>query len=329
MFEKNEPKYKYKKPSSPDEYIEAIYEELSEMEVKTRNKKTIKHYVYEILERQRESDFDKKRKSEQNDYNISWSLGFLAVIALILIFNGSKESSEFNWLQQNGFTLKVWGLALAILYIGVSIEKFSIFKHIWQFSFTKFIASIAISGLIVFSTGKAAGEINSVFGVDASAFPFTLTFTSGLVFFHYIIPFFVLVGIIATMFAFNALGWIRSKFSENNNYELPPIHSFFFPTLATIVLVTLWGWSKNDLSEEMLPSEIYKLAHMLDFNSKNECANLKQGVPFVYLGPNQTTILADTKSTYTENLKSFFEEKIDVPIKFYRLSCELVEPKSN
>lgn len=329
MFETSEPKYKYKKPSKPDEYIEAIYEELSEVDDSYFNKNTIKHYVYEILKRQRESDLDKKRESEQNNYNISWSLGFLAFIAFVLIFNGSKENSEFSWIIQNGFTLKVWGLALAILYIGVSIEKFSIFKHLWQFSFTKFIASIAISGLIVFSTGKAAGSINSVFGVDASAFPFTLTFTSGLMFFHYIIPFFVLVGIIATIFAFNAIGWIRSKFSEKNNYELPPIHSFVFPALATIVLFTLWSWSKNDLSEEMLPSEIYKLAHMLDFNSKNECANLKQGVPVVYLGPTQATVLADTKSTYTEDLKSFFEEKIDVPTKFYRLSCDMVDPKSN
>ncbi|MBT2785698.1 MULTISPECIES: hypothetical protein [unclassified Halomonas] len=328
MYENKELEFKFKKPSSKDEYLAALYEEISVNEKSNISASTLKTYVYEILERQKKEDRKRKKESEQKDFNLSWSLGILAFIALLLIFNGSRENHDFNWLQQNSFTIKIWGILLATLYIGVSIEKFSIFRNLWKFGFTKLVASIAVSGLVVFSTGKAAGSINSVFGVDASAFPFTLTFTSSLFFFHYVLPFLALVGIVAILFAFNAIGYIKSKFSDGRSYELPPVHSFVFPILATILLVVFWGWSKNDLSEEALPSKIYKLAHMLDFNSKNQCANVRGGVPVVYLGPSQSTVLADVKVTNVEDLKSFFEREIDVPHKFYRLSCELPEYQS-
>ncbi|MFA5563234.1 MAG: hypothetical protein WDA32_03490 [Candidatus Caldatribacteriota bacterium] len=328
MYKSKELEFKFKKPSSKDEYLAALYEEISENEKSSIGDRTLKTYVYEILERLRKADLKYERESEQTNLHLSWSLGVLAFVALVLIINGSRESHDFNWLQQNSFTIKIWGISLATLYIGVSIEKFSIFRNLWQFGFTKLVASIAVSGLIIFSTGKAAGAINSVFGVDASAFPFTLTFTSSLFFFHYVLPFLTLVGIVAIFFAFDAIGYIKSKFSNDMSYELPPVHSFIFPILATTLLVIFWGWSKSDLSEGVLPSKIYKLAHMLDFNSKNECANIRKGVPVVYLGPSQSTVLADVKLTSVENLKSFFEREIDVPQKFYRLSCELPEYQS-
>lgn len=328
MYESEDLEFKFKKPSNKDEYLAAIYEEISENENSNGGDRTLKTYVYEILERKRKEDRKRKDELEQKDFNISWSLGFLAFVALVLIINGSRDSHDFNWLQQNSFTIKIWGIALATLYIGVSIEKFSIFRNLWQFGFTKAVVSIAVSGLLVFSTGKAAGSINSVFGVDASAFPFTLTFTSGLFFFHYVLPFLALVGIVAIFFALDAMGYIKSKFSDDRNYELPPVHSFVFPILATILLVVFLGWSKNDLSEEVLPSKIYKLAHMLDFNSKNECANIRAEVPVVYLGSSQSTVLADVKATSVESLKSFFEREIDVPERFYRLNCELPEYQS-
>lgn len=136
------------------------------------------------------------------------------------------------------------------------------------------------------------------------------------------------MGIVAILFALDAIGYIKSKFSDDRNYELPPVHSFVFPILATILLVVFWGWSINDLSEEVLPSKIYKLAHMLDFNNKNECANIQGEVPVVYLGPSQSTVLADVNVTNVENLKSFFEREVDVPKRFYRLNCELPEYQS-
>ncbi|MEZ7275755.1 hypothetical protein [Pseudoalteromonas sp. 68 DY56-GL68] len=328
MHKNKDLEFKFKKPSNKDEYLAALYEEISENEKSNGSVRTLKTYVYEILERLRKDDQKRKDKSEQKDFNISWSLGFLAFVALVLIINGSNESHDFNWLQQNSLSIKILGIALATLYIGVSIERFSIFRNLWQFGFTKLVVSIAISGLIVFSTGKAAGAINSVFGVDASAFPFTLTFTSGLFFFHYVLPFLAFVGIVAVFFALDAIGYLKSKLSDGRNYELPPVHSFVFPILATILLVIFLGWSKNDLGEKVLPSKIYKLAHMLDFNNKNECANIRAEVPVVYLGPSQSTVLADVNVTNVDNLKSFFELKVEVPKRFYRLSCELPEYQS-
>ncbi|PIF38275.1 hypothetical protein CLV01_2931 [Delftia sp. 60] len=328
MNEKKELKFKYKKPSTKEEYLAAIYEEISENEKSNGGISTLKTYVYEILERQKNEDWKRKTSTEKKDLELSWSLGLLAFVAFVLIFNGIKENHEFGWLHKNSFTIKIWGIALATLYIGISTERISIFRNLWQFGISKLVASIAVSGLIVFSTGKAAGSINSVFGVDASAFPFTLTFTAGLFFFYYVLPFLALVGVIAVFFAFDAAGYIYSKFNDEWNYKLPPVHSFVFPIMATIVLVVFWDWSKNHLSEEVLPSKIYKLAHTLDFNGKNECANIKPDVPVVYLGSAQSIVLADLKAARVEDLKSFFEREVEVPEKFYRLSCEFKNHQS-
>lgn len=318
-------KYKYKNPSSKEEYLEAIYEEFSKNEISNIDNRTLKTYVFEILKRQREHDWNKKREAERKDFNVSWAMVILAIIALFFIINGSRESHDISWLQQNSFAIRIWGVALATLYVGITIERFSVFSSFWQFGFTKLIVSIGISGLLIFSTGKAAGAINTVFGVDASAFPFTLTFISGVLFFHYLLPFFSLVGILAVISAINAIGWIKSKFNDSASYELPPVHSFIFPFVALILLGFFWGWSKNEFSENELPAKIYKLAHMLDFNKKHECGNIIKGVPVVYLGASQEVVLADIESNDVENVKSFFETKINVPDHFYRLNCRMPE----
>lgn len=126
MYESKELEFKFKKPSSKDEYLAALYEEISENEKSSIGDRTLKTYVYEILERQRKADLKYERETEQTNFNLSWSLGVLAFVALVLIINGSRESHDFNWLQQNSFTIKIWGISLATLYIGVSIEKFSV-----------------------------------------------------------------------------------------------------------------------------------------------------------------------------------------------------------
>lgn len=313
-----------KKPATRDEMVEAIFEELSENEHAEDNsdKATLKTYVYDIHTLLRKESFQRKNKEEEANLYTSWSLGLLAFIALALITNSSQESPDFAWLQQNKFPIKLWGIALASIYVGASIEKTVVFNSLWKFKFTKLISSISLSGLFLFSTGKASGVINSVFGIDASSFPFTLAFTSSLIFFHYILPFMFMIGIVSFIHTFNAAGWIKSKIKEST-YKLPPIHSFIFPVLSCFILFYAWFWSKNELSKEQLPQKVYKIAHLLDFNSNHQCSNIKDGVSVIYIGQSQNQVLADINRPEVTDMESFFEQRINVPAKFYKLNCEL------
>ncbi len=322
-------KYKFKSPTTTqEERLEAIYEELSKVENSDSylSKRTLKSYIYQILNHIRRADRFKENKEKSEDYNESWALGFLSVIAVILIYNGSHNSEDYDWLQQSSFSLKLWGIALVAIYLGASIERSLLFKGLWKFNFTKLVVSVSLSGLVVFSTGKAAGLINLVFGIDASAFPFTLVFTSGLIVFHYLLPLMFLVGIAALIHTFIVLSWLKVKFSKST-YEPLPYNSFAFSILAIIFFVLCIGWSENEFSEKQLPEKIYKLAHLLDFNALNKCSNIKKDIPLVFLGASQNMVLADMYAPNISNMKSFFERQIDVPSEFFRLKCELSSNK--
>lgn len=317
-------KFKYKPPSTHEENIEAIYEELSEVENggKYYSKETLKSYVFQILKQIKQSVRQKESIKKRDELNISSALGLLSFIAIIFIASGSRESNEFDWLGQNSFTIKLWGIALAAIYLGTSIERTAFFRSVWQFNFTKLIVSISLSGLVVFSTGKAAAVINSVFGVDAAAFPFTLVFTSALIVFHYVFPIMALIGVAAFFHVFNAIGWLKSKIWKET-YEFPPMDSFVFPLLTCILLFIFWGWLNDDLSPKKMPQKVYKLAHLLDFNAKHECSNIKIGTPVIFLGTSQNIVLADTNRVVESDVKSFFKGNINIPESFFRLKCEL------
>lgn len=90
VYESKELEFKFKKPSSKDEYLAALYEEISENEKSSIGDRTLKTYVYEILERQRKADLKYERETEQKNFNLSWSLGVLAFVALVLIIRPCK-----------------------------------------------------------------------------------------------------------------------------------------------------------------------------------------------------------------------------------------------
>ncbi|WP_445359521.1 hypothetical protein [Microbulbifer sp. ANSA005] len=181
--------------------------------------------------------------------------------------------------------------------------------------------SVSFSGLVVYSTGKAAGVINSVFGVDATAFPITYTFTTAIIVFNLIAPFLFFISLGAIAHLFNVYAWIQEKL-KGKTYDLPPYHSFVFPILACTIMFIGWRWSNNEFSESRLPQKAYMMAHALDFNSNHECGNLEGGVPVVFLGASQNSVLADAFMIHELDFSSFFNYEVDIPDQFYRIKCE-------
>jgi hypothetical protein len=196
---------------------------------------------------------------------------------------------------------------------------------LWGFGFTKLVASIAVSALLIFSTGKASSLINSVFGVDASVFPFTRAFIAGMLAFQYSSPLLIVVGFFAVFHAFDVAGYIKSKFSADYVYDFPPWQSIVFLVLAIIVLFASWRWINRDFSEAAFPAKIYRLAHVLDFNSRHSCVNIKEGVSVVFVGSDQSKVLVDMSGVQTEDVESFVNTNISsnvaIPRSFFFLPC--------
>jgi hypothetical protein len=303
--------------------LDQIHRQLSgsESDLRSSGRKSINYHLANIAADLKKWARDRLDDRESRIETTNWTLGILAVIAFALIQLGGHDSTDFKWVQQNKIAIRIWGVVLAAVYIGVSVERSELVKSIWLVSVPKLVASIAASGLIVYSTGKAAGAINGVFGVDASSFPVTLVFTTAIILFHLVAPFLFGLSLAALVHFFNFVGWIKALLN-GRTHELPPFHSFMFLMVAAVIMYQGWAWSKNELSIARLPEKIYLMAYKLDFNERHQCGNLKKDVSVVYLGSNQQSVLVTPTNLEDFDFSDFFTASVRVPTEFFKVECE-------
>lgn len=326
-------RFKYKRPTRSAERIEAIYEEVSSSSRgggvgREPPPDSLKDYVVAILANLKSEAGHRKLAKDGENYSIQFALFALALVSVVFLVNGWSRPSDWQWLNEHRFALRLWGIAFAAVYLGVSIERSSMFRRLWSFGFTKLAASVAVSALFIFSTGKASAIINGVFGLDASALPFTRAYLSGILAFQYSAPLLVVVAAFAIAHAFDVVGFVRSKFSDAVDYDFPPWHSIVFLILAIVFLFFSWQWINDDFSESKLPAKVYRLAHLLDFNSTHHCANIPQGVSVIFVGPDQSRVLVDRSAVETADVEAFVKggviEQVAGANAFDLLPCEVV-----
>ncbi|MFI8373471.1 hypothetical protein ACIGCH_05155 [Pseudomonas helleri] len=319
-----ERKYQYNTPTTGPEHIEALYEEVAQGEDKDSavTRKTLKGYVIEMVQLMRASARSKRRDDEEQESHFWRALILLGMAAAVFIYLALLNSSGWDWLDEKRFAFKVTGTLLALIFVLVQIERTAFFKVLWGFGFTKIIVSIGASALLVFSTGKAAGVINGVFGIDATAFPLSLTFMTGFIFFKNLSPFIFLIGVFAALHALNLFMWFKALL-KGKYPEGPLVSSACFLLFACLVMGFYFGWGGNRLSAERLPEVAYKLAHVLDFNSKHSCANVPGNAAVIFIGPSQNVVLTDNHRVDVDSVQAFFEEDLQVPAFFARVECAL------
>lgn len=317
-------KYQFNKPRNSAEHVEALYEELAEGEEKTSSvsRKTLKGYVIEMVEHMRARTRGKRAKKAEEESEFWQALIVLGLALAVLFFLGIQDGSGWGWLDEKRFVFKVCGTLLGFVFVLVQIERMAFFKVLWKFGFTKFIVSVGATALLVFSTGKAAGVINGVFGIDATALPLSLTFMTGFIFFKYLSPVIALIGLLAVVHVISIVVWVKTILK--GGYPTGPLaSSTCFFLVSCVVMGFYWGWGGNRLSDERLPELAYKLAHVLDFNSKHTCANVPANDAVVFIGSSQNVVLTDPNRIQIESLQAFFEEDLYVPASFAREACAL------
>lgn len=310
------------KKQSVEELLTDIHEELRSREEKDiyPRTQTLNSYLRDLEAVVRDYIKEKRRDADNSELHVSWSLGFLAIIAITLLGLAKDNNPEFEWIRNNQFSFRLWGIALAAIYIGASLERSAFFKKLWGFSTTKIIISIAFSAAVVYATVKAAGVINTVFGVDASALPLTFTFTTAILVFKLISPFLFLlflavIGHIVTLYAW----YIQHK--EHTFHDLFPIHSLMFALLASAIMYYGWNWSNTQFNDPNLQKKVYIMAHALDFNSKHQCSNIDTDKAVIFLGQAQSSVLVSS-NIETPNFSSFFHSNVQIPATFDREPCK-------
>lgn len=322
----NERIYSYKKAKNTKEHIEAIYEDLTYSSKKDYyTNKTVKDYLSDILSTLKSNKVAHELKKQRKESSINSSLILLALLSLCIIFL-AREDNKWSWFSDYKYSVKLFGITLSFIYIGISIERTSFFKTIWKFGFTKFIISIAVTALTVFCTSKASEFINIVFNVDASAFPYTRAYMTGLLIFQYTSPFLIIIALFSILHSLNIWQYIQYARKKRDNCEELPILSIIFLILSIVFLYFTYKWINYDFSETEYPNKVYRLAHNLDFNSKHPCSNIDENTKVIFLDAQYNKVLIDNNNVQTENLESFVDKdksKVFIPDKFNIVSCKL------
>jgi hypothetical protein len=142
----------------------------------------------------------------------AFALGTFAGISLLLTFLGADpRPSDFALLDESRFFLRMLGIGLAAVFVGVTLERTEAFGLVWRYAIAKILASLALSALVIYSAGHASAIINGVFGVDAAALPYARALLTGwIAFAHVAKPAMVLVGCFAAMHLLFVL-WMEQR----------------------------------------------------------------------------------------------------------------------
>lgn len=272
-----------------------------------RSDKSTKQLIKDICDAVIYLQNEKKYEGQRKEWDVTSVLNWLAIAAIaIFIFSVSKkEDSEL--LERVKLYTYILSIVLSAIWIGVNIERTSLFRELWTFGITKLIISLLFTALVVFSTATASSTINGIFGIDASFFPFTRSFLTAYTFFRYISLLVYLLLFVAVFNLFLIGAYLKCLFDRKGDIDFP-VKSLVFIVLTLVFTYFTWGWSGSNFDNNTLNEKVYILAHQLDFSDNNLCVNLKgQKVSVIFLGHDQVQMLVDYNTVKPDSVSSFVE----------------------
>ncbi|MBH3072775.1 hypothetical protein I5M92_22115 [Serratia marcescens] len=252
---------------------------------------------------------EEKYEEEKKKWGVISTLNSLAILTILTLIFSINRDSDSEYLGEWKLYTYLASVSFTTIWIEVNIEKSYFFNELWRFSITKIMVSLSITALIVFSTATASFQINNIFGVDSSYFPFTRSFLTAYLFFTYASKIIYVLLIAASLNLLLIVLYIKDILNGENEREFP-WGSICFVILTLILTYFSWFWVSNNFNDKKLNEKIYLLAHQLDFNDSNLCENLRgEHVSVIFLGSEQRQVLVDFNTIKPDSVSSFVEGK--------------------
>jgi hypothetical protein len=296
------------------------------------SQRTIKELLIDLVGLVRGAKSEKERAGWLADLAEKSTLAFFCFLCIGAILASASAHSDVEFFEENRVFIRTLGIGMSAIYIGIAMEKMGVVALLWRYNIAKFIVSLAVSALVVFSAGKASSVINGVFGIDAGAFPYARALLAGWIAFSMATkPLLWLVGLLAFCQAAIIAIWFWTKFVSNDEKREAgdfPWASVGFVFLSMILIGDVSRWIYRSLSDEQAPAKVYQLARMLDFNGRHQCTNLKASISVVYIGPEQRRVLIDDRPEPAPTFGAFVTEPVSVweapPEAFKVEDCQMV-----
>ncbi|PKM28649.1 MAG: hypothetical protein CVV07_13650 [Gammaproteobacteria bacterium HGW-Gammaproteobacteria-11] len=247
----------------------------------------------------------------------SFHLGVIGTSGLILSIIIPMLFSEEDWFKPYWMPTFWLGIATFITFIILSIEL--ALKDLLQYSTLKIMGAFAFSTLILSANILAASDINEVFGVSASALPYTFSVITAAKLIIILKPLLIVLFIAGLLlFIANIIDWYK--------IGIPRYIPLIFSIGAIIGGGYPWHIVNNYLNSEELPLKIYTIAHQLDFSKNYNCTNIKDGYSVIFIGAGQNRVLIDKRIENNHSARDYIYVKkenspIQVPRKFPIFKC--------
>lgn len=254
------------------------------------------------------------KKDENFKSVVITGLGVVAVF-LVYVLAGSLATSDFDWSKALAPYALWLGLALLIFYQFLFLTNSRIATVLRGEVASQAFLTVLIAFSLLSSSIEAAGAINRVFSVDASAFPNTLrimTFIEALIMGKTL--FWILLGWSVLAFLYFLSGGEKSW--QTWIFALSGI------AVSSAALLAIY----DTFSSEKLDKRVYLLARTADFYTKVHCPGREVKGSAIFLGPDQRRILVDQASiksfSLTEVLTMNSETFPAVPATFPIYGCK-------
>lgn len=317
--------------TSKNDVLAGIHKELRghESDTSTSNSpKTVKYHLAGIHRHLARLSILNDREANREQSSMRMALGVVAFLGLVLLTNSIEPNPDFTFINPYLLVLKVCGVVLALIFIGGVLEHSPFWTSIWSLTSARWIVYIIFTAMVLVASGKAASQVNAVFGVDATSLPHTYAFTTALILFKLVKPWFIGAAIVALIVSLFAVR--RGIKTVVKDYK---IWALFMPTmniiLGAFVIFSVGGWDNNELSDERLDQKIYLMAQALDLNAKHNCNGIPDTYPVIFLGPTQERVLVAPPPVPELDFNTFFHTYIEVPERFVQADCRTGDVPSN
>jgi hypothetical protein len=252
-----------------------------------------------------------------NEFEESFRLGVVGTIGLALSFIIPMLFFEKDWFKPYWMPTFWLGIASFLTFIALSIEV--AFKDYWKYGALKLAGALVFSMLVLSANALAASDINGVFGIDASALPYTFAVITAAEFVVILKPVFILLCVLGGLM-------LLVRLTEWHTNGSPRYVATLFAIGGLIGGGYPWFVINQYLNDEELPLKIYTVAHRLDFGKKYNCTNLKPGHSVVFLGPSQSRVLVDVRVELSDDPRDYIymikkSSPITVPNNFVIAGC--------
>jgi hypothetical protein len=232
-----------------------------------------------------------------------------AISPAIAIFGGALAS---NGLLGAGFAFVLYliGATLGLLVL-VTLGARFLDDHFADFKAAKGFG-VALFALATFvAHGRAVGEVNSIFHVDASALPHTTAAASAM-----IISIWVYLGVLLPICIISV---ICALYFFGRARRGNAMISF-----AVFIAALLWASliDHQIAQDDRRKSNLYQIALEMDFNKRSNCLGVpEQSEGVVFIGPDQLRAIAAPRMVERSRSSKSIFRGIDVPSKFDVVKC--------